>query len=124
MIRRVSLAGLLAGVLAGLLAGVLAAMLAACGGSRGRGPAWPERHEREADGGESLEPRQASSVAALENAEDEKPTATEPASGGAAGAAGVSAPAAKPDDPASEAPSLEDPDVLTTEEITIEIEED
>jgi len=108
-------------VLAGVLAGLLVAMLAACGGGRERGPAWPKLHEPEADGGESLEPRHASSVAAIEKAEDATPAEAAPAS---AGAAAASAPAAPPDDAAPEVPSTEDPEVFTTEEIVIEIEED
>jgi hypothetical protein len=104
------------------LASVLALGLAACGGSPDPGPAWPKPQASETDGGESLEPRQASSVAAIEKAEDAKPSATEPAPASPT-AAPAAAPAATPDAPAPEAPK-ELEDVLTTEEIVIEIEDD
>src|SRR4051812_5058323 len=101
------------------LAGVLVGMLAACGGARETGPAWPKLHAHEADGGESLAPRQASSVAAIEEAGDATPARAAPAAPAAAPAA---APSAKADKPA-DAPAPREPDVLTTEEIIIEIDD-
>lgn len=60
----------------GLFASAL--MLAACGSKPTTGPAWPKSAGRvevdpEKDGGESLEPQQASHVAAIERAEDRTP---------------------------------------------------
>lgn len=102
------------------LAVVLASGLAGCGAGRDRGPAWPEPHEREVDGGESLAPRQPAAVVAIEKAEDATPgTAAPPAAPGTADAA--AAPGS--DRPAPEDPAQKDPDVLTTEEIVIEIED-
>lgn len=54
------------------------ALLAACGAKSASGPAWPKSAGRvevdpEKDGGESLEPQQASHVAAVERAEDRTP---------------------------------------------------
>ena len=114
MLRKASLAGVLATVALGL---------AGCGASRERGPAWPKPHASELDGGESLSPRQASAVAAIEEAEDATPSAS--SSAAPAGAAPALAPG-KPDKPASETPAArepKDPDVLTTEEIIIEIDD-
>jgi hypothetical protein len=66
MIRTVALVGLL----------MLAA--AACGSKQSSGPAWPKSAGRvdvdpEKDGGESLEPQQAVSVAAIEHSDDKTP---------------------------------------------------
>ena len=103
-----------------MLLGLLG-LLAGCGGGRERGPAWPKLHEREADGGESLAPRQPSSVAAIEDADDAPPAAATPAP--AAGAAApAAAPASKAERPA-EAPAPREPDVLNVEDIIIEIED-
>lgn len=106
-----------------VLAGVLVSLLAACGGSRDRGPAWPKLHESETDGGESLAPRQQSSVAAIEDADDATPAADAPAAPASAAAAPAAAPAGKPDKPAADAPPPKEPDVLTTEDVIIEIED-
>ena len=88
----------------------------ACGRSTS-GPAWPKTADKEVDGGESLEPRVAGSVAAIEDSKDEvvevkavekpadKPAATE----------------VKPDVPAPAVPVVEEP--IQTEEIVIEIED-
>jgi hypothetical protein len=106
------------------LAGVLVGLLAGCGGGRDRGPAWPKPQASETDGGESLAPRQASSVAALEDADDAAPTTATPAPAGGTAATPAAAPAGKPDKPAADAPPPKEPDVLTTEDIIIEIEEE
>lgn len=91
-------------------------LLAACGGSRAGGPAWPQARAAETDGGESLAPRQPSAVAAIEEAEDATPSP-------ATAAVTPATPAAKPDKPSSpETPAAKD-EVLTTEEIIIEIED-
>jgi hypothetical protein len=103
-------------------AGALIALLVGCGGSRDRGPAWPKPHASETDGGESLASRQASSVAAIEEADDATPAPATPAPAGGA-VAPAAAPAGKPDKPASDAPPPKEPDVLTTEDIIIEIED-
>jgi hypothetical protein len=103
-----------------VLAILIAPGLAGCGAGRDRGPAWPEPHEREADGGESLAPRQPGAVAEIEKAEDATPgTAAPPDAPGTAGAAA----ALGSDRPAPEDPAHKDPDILTTEEIVIEIED-
>lgn len=94
-------------------------LLAACGGSHAGGPAWPKLHAAETDGGESLSPRQASTVAAIEDAEDATPS---PAALAAPAAPTTPAPAAKPDKPASPETSPKE-EILTTEEIIIEIED-
>lgn len=104
-----------------LLVGVLAGMLAACGGAREAGPTWPKLHAREADGGESLAPRQASSVAAIEEADDATPSAAALAAPPAAAPA-AAAPAPRTDRPA-DAPAAREPDILTTEDIIIEIDD-
>jgi len=102
--------------------GVLVGMLVACGGSRERGPAWPKLHEAETDGGESLAPRQSSPVAAIEEAGDATPAAAPPSTPPAS--ASPSAPAARPDRPATESPPPpREPEILTTEEIIIEIDD-
>jgi hypothetical protein len=101
---------------------LLACLLAACGGSRDRGPAWPKPSPSETDGGETLEPRQASAVAAIEDAEDATPSAGAPAATTTTPAATPAATPARTDRPASETPARE-PDVLTTEDIVIEIED-
>ncbi|HWU89867.1 MAG TPA: hypothetical protein VN253_21545, partial [Kofleriaceae bacterium] len=80
---------------------------------------WPKLHATETDGGESLAPRQASAVAAIEDAEDATPSA--------AALAAPSPPAApatspKPDKAAPETPAAKD-EVITTEEIIIEIDD-
>ncbi|HUQ03196.1 MAG TPA: hypothetical protein VM261_11925 [Kofleriaceae bacterium] len=61
-----------------LVAVVVASGFGACGGKGSQGPAWPKSAGRvevdpEKDGGESLEPQQASHVAAVERAEDRTP---------------------------------------------------
>jgi hypothetical protein len=65
-----------AAVLVALLA--LAAATAGCGSKQSSGPAWPKSAGRmevdpEKDGGESLEPQQAVSVAAIEHSDDKTP---------------------------------------------------
>lgn len=101
---------------------VLASVLGSgCGAGPDRGPAWPKPHEREADGGESLAPRQPGAVAEIEKAEDASPSTPAPAAPVTSGAAAL--PAAGSDRPAPEDPAQKEPDVLTTEEIVIEIED-
>jgi hypothetical protein len=61
---------------------VVAALVGACGGKDGQGPAWPKSAGRvevdpEKDGGESLEPRHPSHIAAVERAEDRTPVIDE-----------------------------------------------
>lgn len=113
MARSISIAILLGGALAG------------CGGRRDAGPAWPKLHVTETDGGESLAPQQGSSVAAIEEAKDAKPSA--PAATAAApttaGAAPAATPATRTERPAADPPAAREPEVLTTEEIIIEIDD-
>lgn len=97
---------------------VLALVLfAACGASTTPAPAWPKTADRETDGGESLAPRQATTVAA---AEDE-PAAAAPVTVEAAPAATSTATptAVTP----TTTPTITAPeDTITVEEIVIEIE--
>lgn len=91
--------------------------VAACAGS-GAGPAWPKQHDSEADGGESLAPHTAKSVATIGAGEDEaeaKPAATTTVATPAAAAAEGSGSATPTTTPAEE--------VINTEEIIIEIDE-
>ncbi len=105
-----------------LVAAALAAWLAACGGGRDRGPAWPKPSPSETDGGESLEPRQPGSVAAaIEEAED-APSSDVPEASEAVPSPAAS-PAATSDRPATDPAPDKEPDVLTTEELIIEIED-
>jgi hypothetical protein len=65
------------------LLGILG-LAGACGGKRASEPAWPRSAGRvevdpEKDGGQSLEPQQASNVAAIERAEDRTPVVVEDA---------------------------------------------
>jgi hypothetical protein len=95
---------------------VLAALLVACGGSRSHTPAWPKASAHDSDGGESLAPRVAGSVAAIEQADEIKPD---------------DKPVVKPDAPAETSvgikpvvPATTKPDdVITTEDIIIEIDD-
>jgi hypothetical protein len=113
------------GVLICLIAVGISGALAGCGGAAAeRGPAWPKAAASETDGGESLAPRLPSSVAAIEEAVDATSGAgaaptKEP---GAATAPPVAAPGARPDRPA-ETPAPKAPDILTTEDIIIEIDD-
>jgi hypothetical protein len=128
MRRPASFAGALSGIVTGLFSlglGLgLGLGLAGCGGSRASGPAWPQPTPSETDGGESLEPRQASSVAAIEKAGDESPATPAAATPAATPAAATpAAPGARPDRSTSEPAPSRDLDILTTEEIIIEIED-
>jgi len=110
-----------------LLAAVL---LVACGGRASTGPAWPKPAEAETDGGESLAPRQPA-VVAVEKSEDAKAddgegdaskdnAAGESEDGDKDGSAGDetdSSAEASADEP-------DDDEVLTTEDLVIEIEDD
>ncbi len=100
---------------AAMLIVLLSIPATACAGSS-RTPRWPKSHVAETDGGESLAPRQASSVAAIDKTadvevKDDKPAAkTEKA----AEVAPTTSPAVTP-------PAVDD--VITTEDIVIEIDE-
>jgi hypothetical protein len=102
-----------------LVVGVLSAVLlaAACGGRSTAVPAWPKQSDKEVDGGESLEPRTASAIAAVE---DEKEDVVE--------AKPVEKPAEPPaavePTPSTPTPPTPPEESITTEEIVIEIEED
>jgi len=100
-----------------LVVGVLSAVLltAACGGRSTAGPAWPKQTDKEVDGGESLEPRTASTVAAVEDdapAVEAKP-AEKPAE----------TPAAAEVKPSTPTPTPPPEEPVTTEEIVIEVED-
>lgn len=98
----------------------LSIALGACGSRGSQGPAWPKAAERETDGGESLDPRQATVIAEVK---DETPVVTEvkPAEDEA-----KPADAATPDaaTPAATTTIIAPEDVITVEEIVIEIEEE
>ncbi|MDQ3297162.1 MAG: hypothetical protein M3619_11295 [Myxococcota bacterium] len=108
-----------------LFACVLSASLGACSSAHARKPAWPKQTEPEVDGGESLAPRNATAVAAHDDddadaddadADDDevvttpKPTLTTPSTD------------AKPTPTTPTATVIED--VVITEEIVIEIDDD
>src|SRR5436305_940553 len=92
--------------------------LAGCATHSASGPAWPKLHDAEKDGGESLAPHTAHSVAAIEKIDDEpaKPAAT------------PVVPAATPEKkeagaaPASTPASATVDETITTEDIVIEID--
>lgn len=97
---------------------LISVLVAACGRSAGATPAWPKQAEKEVDGGESLEPRTASAVAAVDDDDEEEEVVEVKA---------VEKPAEKP--AAVEAkpatpPPAPTPEPITTEEIVIEIEDD
>lgn len=95
---------------------LIAASAAACSGSRSAAPAWPKLHDTEVDGGESLEPRPKTQVAAAVATSDDKTPA--PAE---APVAPVVAPVVAP---AVTAPTTVAPEeVITTEDIVIEVDE-
>ena len=98
---------------------VLAVLLLAACSPKPAAPAWPKMAEREADGGESLEPRaKASAIAAV--AKDDEPVVEK-----------TDKPAAKPDakpdaetpKPASTSTQAPEEIIITTEEIVIEIDD-
>ncbi|HEY1818076.1 MAG TPA: hypothetical protein VGG74_37295 [Kofleriaceae bacterium] len=82
-----------------------------------RGPAWPKSSASGEDGGESLAPRPSAHELSEPEHHDEATATPEPT---------VETPAAKPEAPAATtpvtAPSADEP--ATTEEITIEIDDD
>ena len=93
-------------------------VLTGCAGSAGNGPAWPKAHDAEADGGESLAPHTAKTVATLGVGVDEdetKPASTAAVPVAAAATAEGSGAPAVTTTPADE--------VINTEEIIIEIDE-
>ena len=99
---------------------VTALWLAACGARGSNVPAWPERAEREADGGESIAPRESTAVAAVESDDTDVAADTAPAA-----AAATTPAAASATTPAVTAPTITAPDdTITIEEIVIEISED
>ena len=77
---------------------------------------WPALHAREADGGESLAPRpKTQSAAAVASSEDHAPAVVADVPAVPAAAAAV---------PASAVPAITAPeDVITTEDIVIEVDE-
>jgi hypothetical protein len=105
---------------AALLAGIL---LAACGGSHAGGPAWPKAHATESDGGESLAPQKASAVAAIEEAEDTTPSVSAAVTPSAPAASTPAVKAEKSEKPATPESSPSTDEILTTEEIIIEIDD-
>jgi hypothetical protein len=107
-----------------LVLGLLTSLMAACS-ARSAGPAWPKQTFPDDDGGESLAPRDAITTA-LEDEEDDavevKPDKTEKP------AKDQPDKADKPAETTAETPKGTTPvvpeDVITTEDIVIEIEED
>ncbi len=95
---------------------LLATSAAACSGARAGEPAWPKSHVAEVDGGESLAPRPKTQIAAAVAISDDKtPAVVEapvvPVVAPAPGSAAVI--------PTTVAPE----DVITTEEMVIEVDE-
>jgi hypothetical protein len=100
-----------------LVALVLLPGSSACAGGTSRTPKWPKSHVAETDGGESLAPRQASSVAAIEKtADDDDVKEDKPA-------AKTEKPAETPVAAAPATTTAPTEDVITTEDIVIEIDE-
>lgn len=101
---------------------LLAAGIAACGHARDTGPAWPAASTTDEDGGESLEPRASSPVAAaIEDADEDEEEAADTDDAGSK--TDDAAPAKTDSDqtaPSSE-PTTDEP--VMTEEIIIEIED-
>ena len=97
---------------------VAALWLGACGARGSNRPAWPERAEREADGGESIAPRESTTVAAVEAADgDDTAVIAPPAAAAAPAGAGTT--------PATTTTTITAPeDTITVEEIVIEISDD
>ena len=99
---------------------LLLAFCLGCSGSSGREPKWPKLTEKEVDGGESLAPHTATTVAAdrSDDASDtrpdtpSRPTVDRPATS--------DAPASTPSQPAS---SSTPDDPIQTEDIIIEIDD-
>lgn len=95
-------------------------LLAACGSPR-PGPAWPKDRTAEPDGGESLAPHVATAVE-LEASDDEP--ADEPESEPEAADEADAADAEPDDDAAPAVESATEDEPITTEDITIEIDDD
>ena len=98
--------------------------LAACGAPKASGPAWPAPAETDEDGGESIAPRPSSSVAtAIEKSEepepDKKKADSEPEKKAEDKAEDTPA-----ETPAAETQPTGDEEIITSEEIVIEIEDD
>ncbi|MEJ7597228.1 MAG: hypothetical protein WKG01_04895 [Kofleriaceae bacterium] len=96
---------------------LIAILSAACGGRASGAPAWPKTADKEVDGGESLEPRVAGTVAAADDDDDAVVEVKE-----------VEKPAEKPATtevtPVVTAPTVPTPEEpIQTEEIVIEIED-
>jgi hypothetical protein len=108
-----------------LLAAVL---LVACGSRSSAGPAWPKPSIDETDGGESLAPRQAEAVA-VEKSKDAEPDVAadaDPTETDDAEAADTGEPDADATDSPADASADDaaDDEILETEELVIEIEDD
>jgi hypothetical protein len=97
--------------------------LSACAARTGSGPAWPQSHNTDSDGGESLAPHTAQSVVARpsERVEDVRPVVKPSATVGAAAPATGDAPPASAPGAAGAAPLVQE--TITTEDIVIEIDD-
>lgn len=103
----------------------VSALALGCSGAKPSGPAWPAPSTTAEDGGESIEPRSTSVAAAIEKSAEPTPSADDKP------AAEDGKPETKPadadDTPEAEAQagtSLDDENVMMTEEIVIEIEDE
>ena len=102
-----------------LVAGVIiAALLAACAGRASSAPAWPKLSEKEVDGGESLEPRTVAAIPEKDDDDEEAVVEDKPVEKPAEATAPAEDKAETPETPA--APPDE---IITTEEIVIEVED-
>jgi hypothetical protein len=95
--------------------------LAACHGSKQSGPAWPAPSTTGDDGGESIAPRETTVAAAVEKSADAKDDDEKPA---AEAAKPADASEEKPAETAPQTPITPVDDVIITDDIVIEIEDD
>ncbi|MBS1124149.1 MAG: hypothetical protein H6Q90_6377 [Deltaproteobacteria bacterium] len=104
---------------AALLVGLIVLPVSsACAGGSSRTPRWPKSHVAETDGGESLAPRQASSIAAIEKSAVVEIVEDKPAARAEKPAEATTAAA-----PTVVVVPLTN-DVITTEDIVIEIDDE
>jgi len=100
---------------------LLVLAVTACTHSAATGPAWPKAHASDDDGGESLAPRDpAKSIAVAAEAPDDD----NPAPAAAPAATPAPAPVTEGAAPAAAPAAAQPEDVLTTEEIVIDVGDD
>lgn len=103
----------------------LSALALGCSGAKPTGPAWPAPSTTAEDGGESIEPRSTSVATAIEKSADPEPSADdEPAAEDAKPEAKPAEADDKAEAEAAAGTSLDDENVMMTEEIIIEVEDE